>query len=968
MKLTDFNSPEEVEGCAKGLGIASILHLDPILTSLRASLKPQSPPKKKGWFAFGGSAPAPTTFPVQNLVVRAWGWISGYASSDLIASRMDSHITTNLIPIMRSAKEERIQVSVAVGVERIAISLKENEKATFFVLKSRDEMVRNMMSYLKSGSTKLKAQAQKSISKLVRLQPLLKDDGKLRRDVLEAALPQMAERKPKSEDEKDPVLEQTQQVLLALLETSSVEGLCMTLFKLHISIVSKKPHERRNSLDAYLVLIKRFMSLLRKGMMKGEGQLDKIGHFLATIIPRITDDAEARIRRTAMDIVQMLLYIDQLCRNPDQETPSEALKTVTQLKKLIVDAKIPEDRHRGVSELAAILCELVSEKEMTTLLEILIPGINDTSEEAAYGTAQMLKGLLKGRANETSEYVERLLDVILGELKKLSKDSPVLDEVLGATCLLGEAHFNTVMSHLMGLRLPVSREAKLIYCALAADERLTTQVVDRLLEVINTNPIQKLEITPLVCVATSAFSTILSLPAMEGLLAKYYFTIFATLVTRVGTAAGKLPKGKGKAATKKKKKKDESKKNDKKDKKEKKDKREKKEKPGGGTDEKDEEKKEKETRTYAKEAVRALRRFCETAKELHLLKDLETHGVWHLLERDRYEEGLAEFIRHYCEKRPQSVVDVFESLKPFLNKTYLGQRNATVVTYAELIRHQKDDELLNNLVNTMLPRISDQEKRIRERAVIGLGNLMDIWHKQDLSKSASAILNAVTCAMEDNDFDVARAAIHSSNSVLTVIDEEVVGPALIQLCFRTKPFLDKKQKKIRVLAYDLFTTLCRFGVGKNRENFLEQVHTNMATFVVHLNEDKEVSARCLICFQRVAEYLENKDLIDVLETVVPGAGSYDQMIAKVAPILVTHYHERLPLYLQQSLGYFKSKWESVRGNAAVFSAKIVACVEHQKLSTIDVKAVSDEIMRLLKQPKPIVRSRAAKALSYMSML
>merc|ERR1719233_2672180 len=673
-----------------------------------------------------------------------------------------------------------------------------------------------------------------------------------------------------------------------------------------------------------------------------------------------------------MDIVQMLLYIDQLCRNPDQETPSEALKTVTQLKKLIADAKIPEDRHRGVSELAGILCELVSEKEMTTLLQFLVPGINDSSEEAAYGTAQMLKGLLKGRANETTEYVEKLLDIILSEVKKLAKDSPVIEEVLGGTCLLGEAHFNTVMKHLLGLRLPVSREAKLVYCALAADERLTTQVLDRVLDVINTNPIQKLEITPLVCVATSALSTILSLPAVEGQMDKYYFTIFATLVTRIGTAAGKLPKGKGKAVTKKKK--DESKKNDKKDKKNKKDKKDKKDKdkkekkPGGGTEEKDDEKKGKETRTYAKEAVRALRRFCETARELHLLKDLETNGVWNMLQKDRYEEGLAEFFRHYCEKRPQSVVDVFESLKPFLNKTYLGQRNATVVTYAELIRHQKDDELLNNLVNTMLPRISDQEKRIRERAVIGLGNLMDIWHKQDLSKSASAILNAVTCAMEDNDLDVARAAINSSNSILTVIDEEIVRPALIQLCCRTKPFLDKKQKKIRLVAYDLFTTLCRFGVGSNRENFMEQVHTNMATFVVHLNEEKDVSARCLICFQRVAEYLENRDLIDVLGSVVPGAGSYDQMVAKVAPVLVTHYHERLPLYLQQSLGYFKSKWEEVRGNAAIFAAKLVSSVGPQKLSTIDVKAVSDDIMRLLKQPKPMVRLRAAKALSYMSML
>merc|ERR1719410_3260558 len=109
----------------------------------------------------------------------------------------------------------------------------------------------------------------------------------------------------------------------------------------------------------------------------------------------------------------MLLYIDQICRNPGQEKPSEQLKALSPLKKLIVEAKIPEDQHRGIAELAVVLCELISAGEMATLLPVLVPGVNDGNDEAALGTAMALKGLLNGRANEIGDNVAKLLDVIL---------------------------------------------------------------------------------------------------------------------------------------------------------------------------------------------------------------------------------------------------------------------------------------------------------------------------------------------------------------------------------------------------------------------------------------------------------------------------------------------------------------------------------------------------------------------------
>ena len=42
---------------------------------------------------------------------------------------------------------------------------------------------------------------------------------------------------------------------------------------------------------------------------------------------------------------------------------------------------------------------------------------------------------------------------------------------------------------------------------------------------------------------------------------------------------------------------------------------------------------------------------------------------------------------------------------------------------------------------------------------------------------------------------------------------------------------------IRASAFTLFGRLTKFGVGVSAENFLDQLHTNIPIFLVHLNDE-----------------------------------------------------------------------------------------------------------------------------------
>ena len=50
--------------------------------------------------------------------------------------------------------------------------------------------------------------------------------------------------------------------------------------------------------------------------------------------------------------------------------------------------------------------------------------------------------------------------------------------------------------------------------------------------------------------------------------------------------------------------------------------------------------------------------------------------------------------------------------------------------------------------------------------------------------------------------------------------------------------------EVRAAAISLFGNLARFGTGPSETPFLEQIHTNFVSILLHLNEEPEVTKVC----------------------------------------------------------------------------------------------------------------------------
>lgn len=751
------------------------------------------------------------------------------------------------------------------------------------------------------------------------------------------------------------VLESLTAIFCALVDTTpNTASMNQILKRLELWIVSTSKPERLAALKIYRDVCKRFMNKLRGPDCIDTGSvnsLKSLGHLLATLIPR-TCDADHEIRQYAMENIQVLLFTDQLLREPDSKASRE-ICTITEIRHKLVAEKVADEREKAVIELSQEMCKLVSPVEMVTLLSVCIRGVNDCDPLAARGTAKCLQGLLFGRANEMRLHVDKLGAFYLEELSKMNESSSALGETLRSICILAREHFEPLMQFIFRQKLPVSDQAVEIFRAIAKDKKLKNQLIDYLDNTIITHPVVETYITPSLATATSAFVAILEIKEIKPLALERYDRLLSTLLSRIGTASGKRQLGKESFKVGKRNADQEIEiRNGKKVKSKKKgDKAEAKAVP------------KQPQMNVQEDAVKALRTFFTATDRVKLMEKMDDGGIWRKMQNADYEEGLTDFAGVYCDMFPDERRAFFKANEHLLSKHYGGQKCPAVTIYSEIVQHSSDDVLLLcDLVNALLPRVVDKDPRVRKNALVGIGNVRSIWC-EGLENKANAILQTVSIAVEDKDAPVAAQAIKSLTAILNVLSVETVSPHLNNICHRTRPFFDNKSAEVREATFVLFATLCLYG--EDDQLFTQQIHNNMVAMISHMNDPKmDVCNTAHKTIKTVAKFLEAPQLLDVLKSATPGPSYFDQLLHHLVPVLVELFRDHINTYLESCSAYLKSTWPVIRGNAACVAGKLISSVPEDMHNVLPVGIVLQELMSMLTQKQAEVRARAAKALSF----
>lgn len=187
----------------------------------------------------------------------------------------------------------------------------------------------------------------------------------------------------------------------------------------------------------------------------------------------------------------------------------------------------------------------------------------------------------------------------------------------------------------------------------------------------------------------------------------------------------------------------------------------------------------------------------------------------------------------------------------------------------KLINHECCLGMIEQLMNSLLTKLIDSCTQVRTLCIRGLGNVSSLG-REEVQKHSTTILSAMMAGLDDkNDLndDISFESMNGLTKIIALIDENNVRPILINILLRIRPCFEKDKPDIRASSYILFGELARFGQGPSKEPYLEQIHSNFVSFILHLNEQNDkVKKACKYVLRQVGPLFQSSSVNDLFQT------------------------------------------------------------------------------------------------------
>ncbi|KAK2550462.1 Maestro heat-like repeat-containing protein family member 1 [Acropora cervicornis] len=241
---------------------------------------------------------------------------------------------------------------------------------------------------------------------------------------------------------------------------------------------------------------------------------------------------------------------------------------------------------------------------------------------------------------------------------------------------------------------------------------------------------------------------------------------------------------------------------------------------------------------------------------IHLIE--KEHG-WAMFEDEKtFPDGVVIVARALCKAAPHQVPKIADQLDSALSSAYDAQRIVTTAFFAEL------------------------------------------------EKYSTTILSAMMAGMDDKDDQDDEITLESMSGlakILAKLDENNVRQILINICLRIRPCFEKEKSSVRAAAFVLFGKLSRFGDGPSKAPFLEQVHTNLVSVLLHLNEEIDVTKACKSCLRSIAPLMGSEQVNQMFQKHLLEEGHlhYGEFMNDLSRLIVVDLADKISFYVMASL-------------------------------------------------------------------
>ena len=911
----DHGSQTERDGVAKAFGFTASSHLDIVIEKLGELASQEMVRKSTGFLGLMKDKTEMDIVRIKSTIMLSYGYVTLYAPPNLITSRIELNILASINPHFANVRDTVARENLIRCVDLIGQALHPSHLKTDtpFVLNRRGDLLQHLMAYMRQESptvlsTEIRSLAIDACTTLLLLDPKLSDADLF--DLVQTAFGCIFDLNDVTDANKDLMAKTLNSLhtMLSVIIKKDCNAVCVQNLVKHLSrwMVANKDYQRAWMLQTYVKILESFETCIQQ-QNNGQGSsgntastsggaaanssadpasLDGLGKFLADLVPRCVDPSLS-VRKDALGCIQRLLRIQEWMQgNGGKE--DIMIDAITKLQSRS-ESKESNVQFSMVNDLAKVLAKKVSSSELVQFVVPLLDSLLDREADSASGACVVLNGMFRFRGEELGGEVDTLIDIIRTKLAAITHERTSTG-VLRAVRTLSSHHLTPVVKKLMSFDLPYDEQVVNMWHSLCGEESLAKPILEQMLDILNTgrpyeerdgakgaSPSRKFATMP-PRKATCALRELMVVEETEKLVESNYAAILAALLTRIGSAADIVQE------------------------------------------------KNETGPTAIADAIQAFKEFILRSKSGFLSVALEEAEEWSALEsQETYTAPFTTISAALCKNKPDQLPRFVEIFDEVLKRVYDSQRIVAAAVFAEFINQQCGGDLshITKLKNGLLTKLVDPCHVVRMLCIRGLGNLASVPDDQ-MKKHSTTALSAMMAGMDDRDDpkdDITLEAMKGLSKILAKVEEDNIRAILINISLRIRPCFEKDKAPVRAAAIRLFGDLSKFGDGPSKAPFLEQVHANMVSLLLHLNEaDADVRKACKAALKMLGSLLGSEKVNAMFQQHLREDASllYADFMNDLCKLLIDDFPEKMNFYSMNSVGFFKSEWWEIKANAAIF--------------------------------------------------
>ncbi|WAR11640.1 MROH1-like protein, partial [Mya arenaria] len=893
----------EREGCAVCLGFCATSHLDSVLSKLETVTKTDMAQKKGGVFSFMKSEKSEVDIErIKATLMLCYGYVALFSPPTLIISRMEATILRSLTP--HFANDSSVKQNLIRAVDQIGQALHPGHLGQTYNFTNRGEFLTHLQNYMSAESTQhigseTRALALRACTTLIKLDPILSDADLF--DLIKTSTDCVF---PLPADGGAPVK----------------KGKGETLDSEEVEVLTEATIE---ALDDLLT------EILSKDCTPAT-----FNNILKHLIPwylSLNDHERRKALKTTHVLLQYLLENVEIKPDWCRDVLILALKCGRPVWTVF-------RQHFSLPSDVLVISKKLPSEQLKPFIELIEEGLLDPQSHSSSGACVVLNGILKNRGTELMKEVDSILAAIHGKLFQIQFPQTKTG-ALRSVRTLAQHHLLLVIKTLLTYSLPYDENAVEIWRILCGDSQLVTVMLDHMLDLYQKSlpyeekpqddgkePVRRATQTPLAI--TCALVEVFQVEEVEEQVVKNYHRLFAALMVRMGSSVGVEPlkppqnyKKRSEPTTPKDKKK------------------------GGAPPPSSNTKAVKPSMV----AVDAFRKFLAVTKSEDIAETLEKEECWEKLED---KEELANGINIITKALVTSTVggahvsNIVSCLSPMLSSLYDPQRVVVAAFLAQLIEEKcmGDDNLVELVMNSLLGRLVDSSHVVRQMCIRGLGNIASIGQEQ-VQHYSTTVLSAMMAGMddkEDPEDDITVESMSGLSKVLSEIDEKHIRAILINVALRIRPCFEREKPNVRAQSIILFGNLSAFGDGPSKQPFLEQIHSNFVSLLLHLNDpDNEVKKACKYALKKIGALIGSDPINNMFQKFLLEESNlhYGEFMNDLSKLIIQDFPEKVNFYVMGCVSFYKSMWSEIKSNAALFTGFLLGNLPQERQGVISKEHV-----------------------------